>query len=148
MKYHGKLLPRLAALLKPGGALAVQVPLQQRLPIHHILGEVAALPAFASYDPQRSYNTLSPGEYYDLLSKMGGDCDIWQTAYYHVLNGHQDILEWYRGSGLRPYLDALPEELRAPFERAVMERVQKAYPLKPDGKVLFDFHRLFFVARF
>lgn len=145
---HRRLLPRLVALLRPGGALAVQIPMQQKLPIHRIIQEVAQLEPFAPYDPQRLYHNLKPGEYYDLLTELDGDCDMWQTTYCHVLSGHQDILEWYRGSGLRPYLDALPEELRAGFEGEVMARLQESYPLQADGKVLFDFPRFFFVARF
>lgn len=144
---HTKLIPHMMALLRRGGQLAVQTPIQQSLPIHAIILQVAALPQWAAYfKDARHFHNLTPEEYFDILYDLSVDTQLWRTTYYHVMNHHSDILEWYRGTGLRPYLQALPTEERPLFEMEVLQRVVQAYPLRAGGKVLFEFPRLFFTA--
>ena len=59
---------------------------------------------------------------------------------------NSDIMEWYKGTGLRPYLEALSETDSAEFERDVFAEVQKAYPKQANGEIIFRFPRLFFKA--
>jgi trans-aconitate 2-methyltransferase len=57
------------------------------------------------------------------------------------------VIEWYKGSGLRPYLDALRDKsTQARFLAEYRDRISPAFPTRPSGKVLFPFKRLFCVA--
>ena len=87
------------------------------------------------------------GQYFDLLSASAGDFTMWETVYYHRLPSHQAILEWYRGTGLRPYLSCLTKENQRLFEREVLDGIARAYPVRQNGEVIFRFPRLFFTAR-
>jgi len=52
--------------------------------------------------------------------------------------------EWYRGTGLRPYLAQLcPEDARQ-FEAGVLAGLRQLYAPGKDGQILFSFPRLFF----
>ncbi len=73
--------------------------------------------------------------------------DLWDTEYLHVMDSVQGIVEWYRGTGLRPFLEALPnDEDRAAFTAEYGERIRSHYELRANGKVLFPFRRTFLVA--
>ncbi|MCX7614830.1 MAG: trans-aconitate methyltransferase, partial [Clostridiales bacterium] len=75
------------------------------------------------------------------------DLSLWQTDYIHIMQKHGDIVEWYKGSALRPYLDALADDgLRAEFLTEYTEAIENAYPKEQDNRVLFPFTRIFFVA--
>ncbi|HOJ80274.1 MAG TPA: hypothetical protein PLG72_05430 [Clostridiales bacterium] len=64
------------------------------------------------------------------------------------MKSYNDILEWYRGTGLRPYLNVLDDEMQADFENDIMERLRKSYPVQKNGEIIFRFPRFFFVAYF
>ena len=82
----------------------------------------------------------------DVLSELTDNFAIWETVYYHVMKSHNDILEWYRSTGLRPYLNVLDEEKRADFEHDILDRIKENYTVQKNGKVIFRFPRLFFTA--
>jgi trans-aconitate 2-methyltransferase len=85
--------------------------------------------------------------YYDLLAPIAARLDIWETEYLHVLVDAAAIVEWYKGTGLRPFLDKLTSEAtRAEFLDAYLKMVTAAYPARQDGRVLFPFRRLFLIA--
>lgn len=147
---HPALLHRAANALAPGGMLAVQVPRNYAEPVHTLLVALAQSPAWRGYFTQtiRSYDhVLTPEKYAEVLSQMGLYFRIWETIYWHMLPGHRAILDWYRGTGLRPYLDALPEEKRSAFEEEFLEGLQQAYVPLANGAVPFRFPRLFFIAQ-
>jgi trans-aconitate 2-methyltransferase len=88
-----------------------------------------------------------PEFYYDLLEPLVSRLELWETTYYHVLAGPEGVLEWFRGSGLRPFLEALASEgERQRFQAMLLERYVTSYPRRENGMVLFPFSRLFFVA--
>jgi len=87
-----------------------------------------------------------PGDYYDRLRPLCARIDIWHTIYNHVMDGPEAIIEWFKGSALRPYLAALAADRRGDFLGAYGARLAKAYPARFDGKVLLQFPRLFIVA--
>lgn len=89
---------------------------------------------------------LALAEYYDLLSESATRLDLWDTEYVHVLPDANAIVEWVKGTALRPVLNPLPEEDRGRFLRAYTEEILRAYPPRPDGRVLFPFRRRFVVA--
>jgi trans-aconitate 2-methyltransferase len=88
-----------------------------------------------------------PALYYDTLQSEALHIDLWETTYYHIVAGPEAVLEWFRGTGLRPFLEALSaDDDRRRFESMLLERYADSYPRRPNGKVLFPFRRLFFVA--
>ncbi len=132
-----------------GGALAFQVPAHYDSPLHREIVEISRDPAWDGRmaGARAALTHHPPAFYYDLLQSRSSRIDLWETTYYHVLAGPEAVVEWFRGTGLRPYLEALssPEE-RQRFEALLLERYAKAYPRRPDGKILFPFRRLFLVA--
>lgn len=146
---HARLVPRLFALVAAGGALAVQVPANHDSPLHQ------ALLAVADSEPWRSYTAgcrglieyHEAGFYYDLLRRTSGKLDLWETTYYHEMESHRGLIEWYKGTGMRPYLQSLPDDaMRTVFEEAVLCGCQAGYPVQANGRVLYPFRRIFFVA--
>jgi len=135
--------------LRPGGQLAVQIPCNQGEPVWQVLRAVTTSPDWApkfSAVPER-VAILSPGGYYDLLAGLTPDFSIWITTYFHTMRSPVDILEWYRGTGLRPFLEALPEADRPAFEQELLDGFSTAYPPQKNGVIIFPFPRLFFTAR-
>jgi trans-aconitate 2-methyltransferase len=145
---HLEVLARWAGLLAPGGWLAFQVPGNFDQPSHVILRELAASdrwrPLLAGVQLNRQ--AASPAEYLDLLARAGCEVDAWETTYLHVLAGQDAVAQWYRGTGLRPVLAALPPEQAEEFVAEYGRRAREAYPAAPYGTVL-PFRRVFAVAR-
>ncbi|MBJ6125912.1 trans-aconitate 2-methyltransferase [Microvirga splendida] len=147
---HARLLAKLAACLEPGGCLAVQMPNNLHEPSHRIMREVAQEGPWAEKLRAASVSRVEIGsfeEYYSWLLRAGCSADLWQTTYVHPLADAQTIVEWLKGTGLRPYLDPLSPEERSGFLDRYLIEIEKAYPAQQDGKVLLRFPRLFFVAR-
>ncbi len=143
---HRRLFARLAASLAPGGVLACQMPINTQGRWRQLLAEVAADPRWVDrLQGVEQAPLLSTEAYYDLLA---GHCDvdIWATTYLHVLEGEDAVLEWTRGTTLRPYIERLGDEA-AVFEAAFAARLRQAYPPRPDGATLLEFPRVFIVAR-
>ena len=147
---HPTLLPRLVSYLKTGGCLAVQMPDNLHEPSHLLMAQVAsngpwsaALAAAAT-----ARETIGSFEdYYACLQRAGCRVDIWRTTYVHALDGVGAIVEWFKATGLKPYLDPLPPHDRAVFLQRYQLELAHAYPAQADGKVLLRFPRLFFVAQ-
>ncbi|KQS67870.1 trans-aconitate methyltransferase [Rhizobium sp. Leaf371] len=143
-------IDRLARMLAPGGVLAVQMPDNLEEPTHRAMREIAAEPLFAeaygATRPNRS-GLPAPGRLVDLLSPVCGRVDVWHTIYYHRLAGPEAIVDWVKGTGLRPYLAPLSEDLRPTFLARYLQRVAADYPPLADGRVLLRFPRLFLIAQ-
>ena len=71
---------------------------------------------------------------------------MWVTTYYHVLDSAETILNMYRGTWLKPYLEVLDDETKREFEADLLQEIEKNYPPQKDGKVIFKLPRLFFIA--
>lgn len=145
---HPQLLSRWAGQLNAGGWLAFQVPANFSAPSHRLMRELA--------DSARWRDRLAgvlrhgdavaePGEYLELLTGAGLRVNAWQTRYLHLLSGPDPVLEWVRGTGLRPVLQALPEDEAAEFSAEYAALLRQAYPARPYGTV-FEFLRTFVVA--
>ncbi|MBV5264644.1 trans-aconitate 2-methyltransferase [Pinisolibacter aquiterrae] len=146
---HERLLPRLMGLLAPGGVLAVQMPDNLDEPSHALMRAVARRPTFAAAlaDVVESRTRIASIEAtFDLLAPTSTRVDIWRTTYVHPLAGPDAIVEMISSTGLRPFLDALDETARPAFLDAYRAEITAAYPPTRDGRVLFRFPRLFFVA--
>jgi len=146
---HTKLFPRLMRQVSREGVMAVQMPAHFESPVHQFILEIAKDPAWQHLTRQAA-NAIGVGRpsfYYDLLQPLTSRLDIWETEYNHVLESPFAILEWIRGTGLRPFLEALAsEEQRSRFQEILLARLTAAYPRQKDGRVLFPFRRLFIVA--
>ncbi len=132
-------------LLRPSAFLAVQMPSMSRN---------RPLPPSARWqrDPARFesvvYHRSRPLRWSILryARAMTDRFAVWTTTYCHRMPEHRQILEWVRGARLRPYLDCLSPGQAAEFEQALLEQIQKDYPRRPNGDILFFFRRLFFTA--
>ncbi len=146
---HEVLLPRLLGYLQSGGALAVQVPAHHDSALHRELVAASLDSPWAeeTAGARAGLSPATPGFYYDVLSPECEHVNLWETCYFHRMNGPQDILEWVRGTALRPFLAALPDdEARTSFESELLQRLQSRFPAHADGSVLLPFKRLFFIA--
>lgn len=146
---HDTLLPALARRLSDGGSLAIQMPDNLDQPTHRLMREIAAQAPWAETlrDAAQARTTLPAANwYYDLLRPLCQRVDIWRTTYHHPLQGAQAVVEWLKGTGLRPFVDPLPAEQREDFLERYAEAVAEAYPAQNDGMVLLPFPRLFIVA--
>lgn len=145
---HEQLLPRLLALLAPGGVLAVQVPDMEHHPLRRMIAEVAAEAPWRAplRDLPGSGSILSPAAYYDLLAPLVASLDLWVSEYMHVLEGEHPVLEWVKGAALRPVLTALEGAEREAFVAAYGARLKPHVPPQQDGRTLLFFRRLFMVA--
>lgn len=146
---------RLLRTQRPGGVLALQVPDNYEEPTHRAMRETAlldgpwtrhfqALPA----DQRPDFDPVeTPADYYNALIPLCDKVDIWHTLYQHPLDSPASIVEWVKGSGLQPFLNALPDqEVRDEYLKAYEKRIAELYPRLADGKVLLRYPRLFVIA--
>lgn len=144
---HLDLLPRLVSQLAPGGWLALQVPGNHEEPSHVLRRALAAEEPFAPHLRDVAAPAAhDPATYLRALQGAGLEVDAWETTYLHVLHGPDPVFEWVAGTGARPTLQALPEELRARFEEEFRARLREAYPDSGHG-VILPFRRVFAVGR-
>ena len=135
---HAALLPVLAAALDDGGTLAFQVPTGGAILDPGVLDPTVLGPRGAT--PVRE-----PAWYVRTLAGLGLTVDAWETTYFHVLPGDDPVLEWFSGTGLRPYFAALAGAELDDFRARVAAALRERYPREPFGTIL-PFPRLFVVA--
>lgn len=141
-----EVLRRLAGHVVPGGSIAVQVPNNAEAPSHALMRDVARRDAYAAHtEDLLGVRGTDPGAYLELFAGLGWSCDAWETTYLHVLPGDDPVFEWVKGTGLRPFLQALPDDLRDRFVEDYKAELRSAYPRRPFGTVL-PFRRSFAVA--
>ncbi|WP_427920596.1 trans-aconitate 2-methyltransferase [Streptomyces sp. cg40] len=139
------------AALVPGGTFAFQVPDNIDAPLHALMRELAATARWKSRLGEvlrREDSVHTPDVYLDRLARLGCAADVWQTTYQHILPGPDPVLDWVKGTGLRPALTALADdpEARDAFVTEYRDLLREAYPAADYGTVL-PFRRLFAVAR-
>ena len=145
---HKTRIRELMGLLNAGGTLAVQIPSQAKHPVHHLLTKTAHGARWqGKITSFRQYNELTEEEYFDALSENASAFRMWEIMYFFEMPSHESILEWYRGTGLRPYLAQLCDEDKAAFEAEILDGIRKLYPVQKNGSIIFRFPRLFFAAR-
>ncbi len=144
---HEALIPRLGRLVNQGGCFAVQMPANFGAPSHRLIEETARDGPWAAKLAERWRPLASRplATYVEALWALGFKVDAWETDYYFVLQGDDPVLEWVKGTALRPVLQMLNEGEARDFTALYAARLRKAYPRTPNG-TLFPFKRLFFVA--
>lgn len=151
---HLDLLPTLVEALSPGGWLAFQVPGNFAEPSHQELVRLRTSPRWRARlgaDAERTASVHEPQTYLDRLLATGCAADVWETTYLHVLAGPDAVVEWMKGTGLRPVLSALEEDERATFLEEYALAVRPAYPARELGGgelgTVLPFRRIFAVAK-
>ncbi|MFW0773876.1 trans-aconitate 2-methyltransferase [Paenarthrobacter nitroguajacolicus] len=146
---HQEMLARWLHALKPGAWFAMQVPGNFTSPSHTLMRQLAGSPAWSA----RLEGVLrhdgavgSPADYLGIMLDAGCAADAWETTYQQVLQGEDPVLEWVRGTALRPVLAALSAEEAADFEGEYSALLREAYPSTSHGTV-FPFRRIFAVAQ-
>lgn len=145
---HDTLFPKLVGKLSAGGNLAIQMPDNAEEPALRLMREVAANGPWSG----TIANVLRPARqdalwYYELMKPLCSHVDLWRTIYFHVIaGGAAGVVEWFKGSALRPLLDALDETERKAFVARYQAALAAAYRTMPDGTVLLPFPRMFIVA--
>lgn len=146
---HRDVFARCWRALAPGGRLSVQMPAND-----HETAQ-ATISAMAREEPWRarlagiappSRTVAAPGKYAAMLGEFGFvDVDCYYHTFRHPMGSPAEIVEWSRATALRPWLDALEDEARAPFTAALTTRLEREYGTR--GPLTFNFRRLFIWAR-
>jgi trans-aconitate 2-methyltransferase len=145
---HRELIGTWAAGLPVDGWLAFQVPGNFGSFAHTLMRSLADSPRWRDSLTgilRHDDAVGTPEEYAGLLMGAGLSADVWETTYVHVLTGPDPVLDWLRGTGLRPVLAALSPAEAAEFEAEFAQRLRQAYPPTPQG-TLFAFRRIFAVG--
>lgn len=144
-------ITHLVEMLSPGGVLAFQVPNNLSERSHVAMRETAQAPN-APWAKTLSRVNLgrdefhTPSELHDALSPLCSDVNIWETKYFHTMENHGAIVEWVKGTGLRPFINPLTESEREGYLQHYLGRIKELYPTQQDGTVLLPYPRLFVVA--
>lgn len=144
---HDALLPRLAGFLAPGSWLAVQMPRQFTAPSHRFLRDIAAAMFPGRFDDTDPLTRVQPAESYWQMLAPFGEVSAWETDYIQQLDpspGAHPVRRFTESTAMRPYVDRMDPGEATAFIRAYEEALSVAYPLLPDGAVLFPFRRAFF----
>ena len=144
--HHG-LVVSWADMLAPDGWLAFQLPGNLASPSHLIAAELATSPRWAALlaDAELTRQAGDPGDYVELLARPGYAVDAWETTYHHILRDENAIIEWAKGTTLRPVLALLDPEQAASFIADYTARLRGLYKSGPFGTV-FPFRRVFTVV--
>ncbi|MFF9481309.1 trans-aconitate 2-methyltransferase [Streptomyces sp. NPDC014733] len=149
--HHPASFGRWIDALTPGGTFAFQVPGNFTAPSHTLLNEVCGAPRWRDRlggHATRSVHVLEPVDYLDRLTDLGCTADVWETTYIHLLQGEDPVLDWVKGTALRPVLTALADDppAREEFLAEYRDLLRAAYPVGRHGTP-FPFRRIFAVAR-
>lgn len=145
---HLDLLPGLVDRVAPGGWFAFQVPGNFDEPSHTIRTDIAGRSPYSEHTRGVAVPAShDPAVYQRVLLDLGCEVDAWETTYLHVLAGADPVFDWVSGTGARPTLQALPDDLRPLFEEEFRALLREAYPADASGRVVLPFRRVFVVAR-
>jgi trans-aconitate 2-methyltransferase len=134
---HEHLFARVAALVRPGGQLAVQMPANHDHPSHVVAAEVAREDEFraALGGHERKSPVMAPEAYATLLHRLGFRAQhVRLQVYAHELASRDDVVEWVRGTLLTDYQKRLAP---AAFERFLARYRERLLPRLLDEKPYF-----------
>ena len=142
---HRALFDHLLPQLAYDGILAFQVPANHTEASHTLCRKLCSSPRWRDrLDGLPTTIVREPMWYDEELGGRGLEVTAWQTTYFHVLEGEHPVLEWVRGTTLRPILERLEDEHQK-FLEEYGHLLRKAYPER-NGKTVFPFKRTFVVA--
>lgn len=144
---HEDLMPRLAALVAPGGVLAVQMPGQFEAPSHRLLREIAGEMFPDRFDADAFLPPVAAPEDYARLLAPLGTVSAWETTYVQVLDPavtEHPVRRFTEATAMRPFLEQMTGDEAGVFTSAYEAELAAAYPVEDNGTVLFPFRRVFF----
>lgn len=151
---HQRVMGRWLAALAPGAWFAAQVPGNFSSPSHTLMRELAQTERWSarlSGVLRHEDAVAEPADYLRIMLDAGFEADVWESTYGQLLRGPQPVLDWVRGTALRPILKRLDPAERREFEEQYAQLTARAYPpfAGPDGEPLtyFPFRRIFMVGR-
>ena len=141
-------IAEMSTLLNNQGVFALQVPNYDHMLIKQCVDRVAMqFENLSERVEKRLYHNKSLSEYYDILGRYFKEVTIWETHYAHVMASYEAIIQFVSGTGLRPYLEMLYEKEQQEFIKRLMIELKKVYPVQENGKILFTFERIEWIAR-
>ena len=148
LDHHEVHLARWMKSVESGGAVAFQIPSNNYAMVRTLIHEISHAAKWTErLDSARTSLIMhSPGFYYDILATFSRQVEIWETEYFHTLRNHSAIIEWMKGTGLRPFLNPLNVTEQTEFLAELLQQVENGYPTQFDGSVLFPFRRMFAIA--
>jgi len=144
--HHETLMPRLVGMLGKGGTLAVQMPHQNKAPSHRVWLSLVEELFPGRVAKMGTPGVMAPVKYEELLAPLG-QFRLWETEYYQRLvaePGSHPVRRFTESTYARPVLEALNTDEKAEVIRRYEDVMHTAYPVRPDGSVLFPFRRMFF----
>ena len=144
---HREFIPKIFSKLSKGGVLAVQIPLNSQEKLFKIMRETVNEDKwnFSSMSVEPN-TTLKCEEYFDILSSLTDNFNIWETIYYHNMPSINAMVEWIKGTRLRPYLNALNSIDAKKLIDEISEKASRVYAKQENGEIIFKFRRFFFTA--
>lgn len=139
-----KLIDEVYHILKDNGIFAVQIPLTDESPFYEILYGLIEQ-KWIKLQSIKNFHHMNQEGYYNTLIKQFKKVTMWQSNYYHVVDRNM-VIEWYRGSGLRPYLSVLDKKEQEEFLSDLQKAINSQYTLLKDNNVFLIMPRLFFIA--
>ena len=146
---HPKLIPHILQQIKPGGAFALQIPTHYNMHPLALAMKIAKQPEWHAIwgEFQHPLHVEKPENYYNILEPHTQYIEMWSTQYLHILDSQEAILNGFRGTGMRPFLQALDnEKQQQKFSDQLLNAIKVNYPLQKDSKVIYPFNRLFMIA--
>ncbi len=147
---HAALMPRLAGFVRPGGALAVQMPRQFLAPSHRFLRDIAASLFPDRFDvAQFDAPVQTAVAYWEMLSGLG-QVEAWETDYVQHLEPAEDmhpVRAFTQATAMRPFVEKMDAAETEAFVSAYDKALASAYPVLADGSALMAFRRVFFVLK-
>ena len=152
--------------VKEGGVVAIQMPDSWWQDSHRVMREVAkqSNKPWSRYfedvrvgvwvDEERpDFDPVEMAEewYNGLVGECGGGeegLQIWRTEYMHFLKGGVgEVVEWVKGSGLRPFLERIADKgVEKEFLEEYRRGLEKEYEVLEGNTVGLGYWRFFFVG--
>ncbi len=132
------------AALQPGGRIVVQIPANETETAKVELGRLAREEPWCSMlsGRERAFREDPPEKYATMLAELGYDrVDCYHLTFHHPMDHPAEVVQWYRSTGLRPFMDAIPKNRHDEFLDSLTTRLNSAYGAS--GPLTFDFKRLF-----
>jgi len=149
LRDHREVLSRWFRALGRGGAMVVQMPANESETAKMELSEMVLEPRWAAMlgPVGRPFSEVPPQDYYRrIMGEIGfAEIDCYYRTFHHPMNSPAEVVQWYRSTGLRPFLDALPAERHEEFLNEYNARLERGYGTS--GALIFDFKRLFLWGR-
>ncbi len=143
-----ELLPRWFEAMDSGATFAMQVPHSAQLPSHVLLNRLVKSDRWQAQLGEHiraGGRVAAPSDYLELMLASGLDAQAWETEYLHVLAGPESVLDWVRGTSLRPVLSKLSPEDGELFVQQYSALLREAYPRTAYG-IIYPFKRIFAVG--